>query len=68
MEISIAARLAIMFGLLILANKEYRKLDNIDDVSWSKILVTTGITACLTFVAGAMFYEAMLDILYLPMG
>ena len=65
LELSIPVRFAIMFVLLMLANKEYRWLDKhtLEEKSWTDILVKVFTMAVATFVAGVMLHTALIEIL-----
>lgn len=61
-ELEIPFRFAFIFILLIIANREYRVLENIEKMSWKDVLFSMGMIALSTFLAGGLLYESLVEI------
>jgi len=68
LELSIPAQFAFMFMLLMLGNREFNRLKDIESMSWSNILSTVAMVSIANFAAGVFLFEAIVEIIHMPMG
>lgn len=60
---SVPIRFAAMFVLIFMAHREYTSLNlTIKTMSWKHLFITTLSLALYTYIAGALLYEALLEI------